>query len=821
MNGLAFRMLRHRPGSVLATLIALAVGAMILTALGVLVESGLRYTPVAQRFAAADVVVAHRTMTVTGKDIDGSAIRTTVELPEGTVPADLADRIRQVPGVASAVADHAVPVAIEGAAGAAGHGWTSAALTGQRLTDGRAPAAADELVAADGLGLRTGQPVTLLVQGEPQRFRVSGVSAGGPAGTVWLTDARAADLAPYRDRVDAVGITLAPGGERDAAIAAIRGLASGAGVQTYAGKQLGAAEPSADRDAAGLLVEIGSVMGAYIVLLIVFVVAGTVGLSVRHRRRDLALLRAVAATPRQVRRLVMAEAALVGAAASLAGVPLGLLAAHWTRGELADRGFVPESFPMVPGALSAAAATLLTMLVAVAAARLAARRIAKIRPVEALGEAAAEPERAGRVRLGFGIVTLTGGAAAGVFTAAAKGQAALAAAVGMLYLFVAAVALLAPWINRRAARVLAPALTRLWGPSGELAVANLRANAQGMATVLTALVLSVGFGGSVWFLQDNLERATLTQARDGLRAQQVLLAPAGLPATAADEIRKLPGVVAATPVRHSSVIVRIFGGEAETVPVQAVDPGGLSDTLDLGVRDGDLAGLDKDAMAVDRLRAESQGWKVGDRVPLWLGDGSPVTLRVAAIYDRGLGFGDITLHRQAVPDVADDQVLIRTAAGAAPAVRYPGTTVIGAADLNRQLGFDLALSAWLNKLLVGVMVGYAALAAANTMVMAALARRRELALLRIVGVTRRQARRMVNAEQAGLLGVALTIGAAVAAATLTTVVGAATGNYLPYVPPLGGVVVLGGTALLALTTTILPIGRLLRVPPIEDLGIKE
>ena len=89
-------------------------------------------------------------------------------------------------------------------------------------------------------------------------------------------------------------------------------------------------------------------------------------------------------------------------------------------------------------------------------------------------------------------------------TGVADGQTAMGAAVGMLYTFVLAIALLAPWINQAAARLLAPVLRIVWGNSGYLAAANLRANARGMVAVLTALVLSVGFGGTVWFLQDNL-----------------------------------------------------------------------------------------------------------------------------------------------------------------------------------------------------------------------------------------------------------------------------------------------------------------------------
>jgi putative ABC transport system permease protein len=105
--------------------------------------------------------------------------------------------------------------------------------------------------------------------------------------------------------------------------------------------------------------------------------------------------------------------------------------------------------------------------------------------------------------------------------------------------------------------------------------------------------------------------------------------------------------------------------------------------------------------------------------------------------------------------------------------------------------------------------------------MAALARRRELALLQLVGVTRRQLRRMVNAEQAGLLGAAVLIGAAIAALTLGAIVRALTGSPIPYIPPLGWVAVLGGITALALVSTIWPVRRMLRTPPIENIGTKE
>jgi putative ABC transport system permease protein len=859
MISLAMRMLRHRPGASVATLLALALGALILTAMGVLVESGLRYHPEPVRYAAADLVVARPDTTFTSRQFDGEITRSTVALPEGgTVPADLAERIRAVEGVTTVAVDDGIPVHTTTGMALAGRGWASAVLTPYELTDGRAPSHADEVVlganlhdevvldanlhdevvlGAEPAGGRTseqdagparvGEQVRLLVGGALRTYRISGLARGAGSAAVFFSDAHAADLAPHRGAVSAIGVITAPGVDLDRVGGQIAQAAGDARVLSRADS--GRAERSADEAAAGLLVQVGASFGGYVVLLIVFVVAATVGLSVRHRRRDLALVRAVAATPGQVRRMIMMEAALVGLVASVIGVPAGLAAAHRLAGELTGRGFLPAGFPMSPGVIAAAAAVVIILVSAVLAGLLAARRVSGIKPAEALGEAAAEAAPAGRARWIGGLVALIAAGSSAFAAVAAGGQAALGAALGMLYLFVLAVALLAPWINATAARLLAPLLTVMFGTSGYLAAANLRADARGAATVLTSLVLAVGFGGSVWFLQDNLERQAVAQSRSGLLATRALVAGTGLSDTAVAEVRAIPGVRAATPVRNTSVVVSLLG-DGESIGARAVDPAALAETLDLGVTDGSLADLRDGTVAVSQTHASTFGWEVGEKVALRLGDGTPAEVRVVAIYERGLGFGDVILSRSAVVGHTatnlDDQILISASPAADAALQevvaaHPGSALVDTATLTGGLAKDLALSAWLNRLLIAVMVGYTVVAAANTMVMAALARRREFAVLRLAGVTRRQVKRMINAEQAGLLGVAVLLGGAIAALTLSSAVRALTGSLVPYVPPLGLVAVLGGTAVLAMATTILPVARLVRVPPLEHIGIRE
>ncbi|GAA0931231.1 FtsX-like permease family protein [Kribbella koreensis] len=732
MIGLAGRLLRHRPGTVLATLIALAAGVMVMTGTGALVESGLRHQPKPQLHGAADLVVAKRDITFTGKEFGGDTYTTTTRLPEpGTMPATLVDQLRQLPGVAEAVAD----------------------------------------------------PPT---------------SAKTPPG-----------------RVEVIAVTEEAGADRGAVKAAVEKLAAAESAKAYAGNAKGIVERPDLAAARDLLIQVGAAFGGYVVMLIVFVVAGTIGLSIRGRRRELALLRATGATPWQLRRMLMGEAAILGGIGSVIGIPTGLLASRWMGDQLIGRGFVPADFPMSIGVLAAPAAALLIVVLAVVAALLASRRISAIRPAEALADAAVEPTRSGKVRLGFGLAALVGALSSSAFAVMGGGQAALGGAVSMLYLLVLAVALLAPWINSRAAKLLSPLLRAVWGNSGYLATRNLAANARGMATVLTALVLSVGFGGSVWFLQDNLERQTVQQVQAGTLAQYAVVSPKGLPDDAAERLSKVPGVEAATGVRRTSVIVKVMQ-DAEVVPAQAMDLANSLKTTDLQIKEGELT---PGGVAVSQVRASSQNWKLGDTADIWLADGTPKHLKITAIYSRGLGFGDFILDRATVGQ-APDEVLLRTS-GSKPTALPESATLIPVSQLTVQTAKDLAISAWLNKLLIGVMIAYAALAAANTMIMAALARRREVAVLRLTGVTTRQVKRMVNAEQAGLLGVAVVIGGTIAAVTLTTVVRAVTGGALPYVPALGWIAVLGGATLLAMTTTILPITLLLRRPALAQAGSRE
>ena len=260
--------------------------------------------------------------------------------------AALVDRIRRLPGVAAVTGDERVLI---GSPAAVGHGWDTYAFTGRPIAAGAAPRADDEVLVDARLGVAPGDRIDLVVGGVGRSYRVSGTAETGSA-AVFFTDAQAARLSAHPGRVDAIGVRMVPGAD----LGAVREIASAAGATTYAGKDRGNVEQSENQAAQTLLIEAGSAFGGYVVLLIVFVVAGTIGLSVRHRRRDLALLRAVAATPGQVRRMLVAEAALLALARLCgrrpgrpAGGPLG---ARRTGRAGVRAGRLPDGRRLVRGA---------------------------------------------------------------------------------------------------------------------------------------------------------------------------------------------------------------------------------------------------------------------------------------------------------------------------------------------------------------------------------------------------------------------------------------------------------------------------------------
>ncbi|MFJ6775784.1 ABC transporter permease [Kitasatospora sp. NPDC091257] len=765
-NGLARSSVRFRPASFAGTLVALLLGAVVVVACGVLLQTGLTASLKPARYANTPVVVAAEQAVKIQKKVGEGTETSEQATPErARTDAAMVGRLAALPGVAAARPDTAFPLPATGPAPAlTGRGFAALGIAGpgDTLVEGRAPGANEVVLDADtarAAHLAPGARLTLTAPGGTADYRVSGLAAAQQAGpTAWFADATADRLSGHPGRIDAVAVQSRAGVSTAALAAQVR-QAVGGDARTFTGDDRGAVEHPALGGARSLLMALGGTFGGYATMTAVFVVMSTVALATGQRAREFALLRAVGATPRQIRRTIAAEAMLVAPLAAALGILPGLALARWWFGQLVERGAVPADVRLDVGPLPMLVAVLACTLAALTAGFLASRRPSRMRAAHALGEASVEPPRPGRVRTVLGLVFAAGGAAAAAVANSLDGAQAAQTALGVVMCLMMAVALLGPWLARAAAVILGAPL-RAGGAPGSLAADNTRANARRLASAITPIVLVTAFCGTLLILQSTVRHTAGENVRAGVTADHVVGATGpGLPAGTAERAARVPGVDTAVGVLRTGVVYET-GGQLGSAPVLGVDgdPARLPKVLDLGVRSGTLADLGRapDTIALSATLADALGAGVGDRVPLRLGDGTAVRPAVVAVYDRGLGVGQALLPRAAVAAHVtagyDSQVLVADAPGADPAAVAAGLGALAGAAVTDRAGFvaqsdkDLELSGWANTVMAVVLGGFAAVSAANTLVMTVLDRRREVALLRLAGTTRRQVRGMMRWE---------------------------------------------------------------------------
>ncbi|GAA4095389.1 ABC transporter permease [Actinomadura miaoliensis] len=792
MFSFALSTLRYRRAAFAGAFVALFFASALVTACGMVMDTGLRGTVEPVRYAGAPVVVAGDPQShfVKQKKKGKTKRKSKPNTARAWIPADLADRLRRVDGVRGVVTEVSFPLVMPGAGQVEAHGWESAPLTPVTLRQGRAPAAPDEIALST---RRLGERVPVLTSQGPRTYRVVGVTGKD---VVFVATAEARRLAGHPGRVTAIGVWGASARDVTKAVA-------GSGATVHTGDDRGRVEFLGSDAARTTLVSMGGALGGTSLIVALLAVVGTFGLAIQQRERELAMLRAVAATPRQLRRMIGREALLVGVAATVPGAPAGLLLGGWLHGRMVAGDVIPANLPLVTGPFPPLVAVVVTVLAAWLAARVSARRVTRLRPVEALGEAALSPPRVPALRLLAGAATLAGGVVLTFVLRSVHSDAAAGPLTPLTaLLFATSVALLGPPLARAAVAVLGPPL-RLSGGVGELAAANLRTGARRMAAVISPLTLMVALSGTLLFAQTTLDGAAETQAEDGTVADYVL-GPA-VPAPVAESIRRMPEVRAVTQVLRSRV-------RAVNTPysVQGVTPDGLTRTMDLDVRQGSLDRLGPGTAAA----REGLGLKVGDTVSFAMADGTKVTQRVVAVYRRGLGFGDLTLPYDLV--AAHTDAPMGTLLVAAPGVSQdtlrravpPGVTLLGH---NEAAGVRPGTA--INYLALGLIVAFAAITMVNTLAMAVAGRSRELALLRLSGATRRQVLRMLRLETLTIALIATALGALIASLTLTAYSTGMTGSPTPHVPPLGALAIIATTTLLALLATTLPARSPLRATP--------
>lgn len=579
----------------------------------------------------------------------------------------------------------------------------------------------------------------------------------------------------------------------------------------------------------------------------IFVVAATMGFSITQRRRELALLRLAGATPLQVRRMLLSEAAAVSILASLAAAAAALPVADVMLAFLRHLGVAPRALSAHLQAWPLVIASGIGLVVALAGAWAPARRSRRIRPAEALRQAAVEQRPMTKTRWAAGVTCLAGGTAMLVVAPQVSGNAGLAPAGFAGLVLITGIALLGPALARPLTGLVGLPLTRgplarVSGPGAEVAREQLRAQPRRTASLAAPVLLLVGIAGSLLALAHTTQAAAAADLRRQVTASliaETTATPPGLATPVIAAIAATPGVASAAAPIPIDVYVPTRA-RLEDVQADGTGPAVTSGAGPLRylVTRGSLSALTGQAVAVSNQEAAILGWQPGRQVRAWLGDGTAVRLRVIATYDAGLSGPALLLPRALVethipPGTATTAYIQLKRHASLPAVTAAlrrslagtGTTLRARAQYLQQApqsaaaGENIGLTAMLTVALL-----YVAIAVVNTLVMAGRERVRELAQYRLAGATRAQALAVPAWEATIIAVVGIILGLAVTAITAITVpialrhLGSDAATAVPWQILLA---IVGGSAVLVLVPSLAVGTVALRPRPLDGLMIPE
>ncbi|MFF7634849.1 ABC transporter permease [Kitasatospora sp. NPDC008050] len=651
------------------------------------------------------------------------------------------------------------------------------------LAEGRGPQHPDELAldtrTAQKGGYRVGDTVRVAVNGPVMRLKLTGllhvndprITAGGSLAA--FDTATAQHLYLTQGQFNQIDVRAKPGTDDRKLLDQVRQLLpSGGDFTAQTGAALAAEQDRQITESTKGLSASLLVFAGISLFVGVFIIANTFSMLVAQRTKELALLRAIGASRKQITRSVLVEALLVGLLAATGGLAAGVGIAAGLRAILNGPGQadLPDG-PLIVTASTVASVLLVGVLVTVLAAWLPARRAARIAPVAAMSNGD-QPATQKSLLIRNTIGALIGAAGSGLLVLGAGSHDTDTVGLGAGALLIG-VFILTPLLSRPLIALLAPLLQRIYGSPAKLARENALRNPRRTAATASALTIGVTLITALTVVGASVNRAVDRAAGTDLKADYAVAMQnyAQLAPEVASQIAATPGVSASSVLRQVPVAV----GDQDRW-ITGVNPDAIGALATLTQVAGSLDALTKGQLLVDRSTAAGERLSVGDSFTGSYPDGSTGTFTVGGIVaDNSVVNGLLAPDALLAPHSAGqgpDRVLVKGAHGADPALRQalqdatggnPLISIKDQADLkkeNRQM-----LSAALNIMygLLGMSVVIAVLGVVNTMAMAVFERRREIGMLRAVGLDRRGVRRMVRLESlliallGGLLGVGLGI----------------------------------------------------------------
>ncbi|MGW1883256.1 ABC transporter permease [Streptomyces sp. NPDC001970] len=635
------------------------------------------------------------------------------------------------------------------------------------FTDGSGPLKADQIAldeasAAKG-EYRVGDRVRVATNGPVREFTLSGIfttkdGAVNAGGSLVLFDTAVAQkqyLKPgyYRD----ISLTAAPGADDAKILDAVEPLLPDI-AEARTGQAIADEQARDIEEGLGALKQMLLGFAAIALFVGVFLISNTFTMLVAQRTRELALMRAVGASRKQITRSVLIEAAVVGAVASVIGFVLGIGLAIGLRSGMAAFDMKVPGGPLVLSATPVLAALGVGVLITMFAAWLPGRRAAKIPPVAAMNSVHAVATTKSLVlRNSIGAV-ITGLGAAGIVAGAsvAGDDGRILIGAGAFFSLIGVIILI-PLLSRPVIALVRPLLVGPFGISGKLAGQNAVRNPRRTGATASALAIGLTLVTGLSVLGVTVGRAVDKMTTDNIKADyMVSMANGGaLDQSALTALEKADGVTAVSPQQA----VHFELEKDDFVSASAVTPGAIEQVLNVETVSGSLDTLAKGRIAVAEKTAKGKGWKVGDSVPVTFSDDKKGTLTVGAVFKDSEFLSPVLVDTKVVnphqvkPFIP--QIYVKTDGGQTLANEKalidalgdnPAITVMDRQDIRDQFGgfINIALNIMYGLLAMALII--AVLGVVNTLAMSVFERQHEIGMLRAIGLDRRRVKRMVRLE---------------------------------------------------------------------------